>query len=744
MGTVAGRGHQAAAAPSNIPGHLTSFVGRDAELRALKTLLGESRLVTIIGTGGAGKTRLAAELTRSATGRWPDGIWWIDLAGADEVLGSVIASAELPGRGRPIDVVTSWLAPRRALLVLDNCEHLIAKSAEFCQAALGRCPELTILATSREALGVPGEARWPLSSLAETEALKLFEARARLVLPDFNAMPQVETIARICDRLDRLPLAIEMASARLDMMSERELLQNLDDRFRVLDSGARTAPERQQTMAATIDWSHRLLTAEEARMFARLGAFQGGFTLDAAEAVCSEPGGGVGLVVLGALVKKSMVVADRLDDGSTRYRLLETHHAYAMEKLHESGEHDEIRRRHYEYFRRQGFSSRESANFWAAVAWAHDHDQDGSLELAIEIADSEFSDQARVRGLLLELLDRHPAHDTVRVRALNLAARLASRQADHASAKKLADSSIALARELADLDLIAHVLSGGGVVYHAADDLAGARRMYDEALSLLKGSGNRRLATEMQNHAAVLATEQGQHAEAREMLKECLVYSRAQGDTATTAKYLESLASAELGLGDVDSAERSWREALSTFGDLADPFGTIWAIGGLALTAAARRDDARALRLAAIVDRMSREWSLSAWSVRVAQLDEACTQVRARLGARKADSAWNEGLSMSSARALEYALDRDMVHTSTTAAGPLSRREQEVVAMVAAGLTNKQIAQRLFIAERTAEGHVERIRNKLGVRSRTEVATWAVAHGIVPANLDKPSSRSTV
>ncbi len=224
MDRVAVRGKQATAAPSNLPHHLTSFVGREAELRSLKRLLSTSRLVTLTGTGGAGKSRLAAEVAIANSGLWPDGAWWIELAATDDVPGAVVASLELPGRGPAQGVVASWLAARKAMLVLDNCEHLVAECAAFCQRLLERCPQLNIIATSREALGVPGEVRWPVSSLRDPDALLLFEARARLVAPEFKvATRNLDSVTRICDRLDRLPLAIEMAAARIDVMSEQEL-----------------------------------------------------------------------------------------------------------------------------------------------------------------------------------------------------------------------------------------------------------------------------------------------------------------------------------------------------------------------------------------------------------------------------------------------------------------------------------------------------------------------------------------
>jgi non-specific serine/threonine protein kinase len=754
MDRVAVRGRRPSAAPTNLPHHLTSFVGREAELRSLKALLGTARLVTLIGTGGAGKSRLAAEVARGNPTLWPDGAWWIELAAADDVAGAVVANLELPGHGPAQEVASSWLAARKALLVLDNCEHLVAQCAAFCQKVLERCPKLSIIATSREPLGVPGEARWPVAPLRDPDMLLLFESRARLVAPKFKVgAPNLGHVTQICERLDRLPLAIEMAAARIDVMSEQELLTNLNDRFRLLTSGTRTAPHRQQTMSAAIDWSYRLLTDDEVRLFRRLSVFQGGFTPDGVQAVCADETDSNLMDLLGGLVQKSMVVADRFDDGSTRFRLLESQHAYAFERLREAGELELMNKRHYEYYSRsssqtgsgiadQKWKARESANLWAALTWARDNTEDRGLSLALEVTASEFSDHARGTTLLLDLLGQ--ADDSTAVplqaRASIIAALRVSRQGDQSPSRSLADTSVKLARELPDPELLAYILNGAGMVYSAGGDLDTAVRMCNEAASLLKGSSNLRLTMGVKNALGLLAVERGDHTVARDLLTECVVHSRSEGNKARTAQHLESLANAQLGLGDVQGATAGWTESLSVFRDLDDPFGTIWCLGGLALVAASHGDQERTLRLAAVADRMSREWSLSASSFRVQQLEDACRQARATLGSRKSDGAWNDGLTMSAARALEYALGEGKLGAAPMAdAGPLSRREREVVAMVAAGMTNRQIAERLFIAERTAEGHVERIRNKLGVRSRTEVATWAVEHGI-----DKHPPASTV
>ena len=768
MDRVAVRGKHASAASSNLPHHLTSFVGREAELRSLKGLVSTSRLVTLTGTGGSGKSRLAAAAATANSSLWPDGAWWIELASTDDVSGAVVATLELPGRGTAQDVVASWLAARKALLVLDNCEHLVAECAAFCHVMLERCPQLNVIATSREPLGVSGEARWPVASLRDADALLLFEARARLVSPEFKmATRNLDAVTRICERLDRLPLGIEMAAARIDVMSEQELLSNLNDRFRFLTSGTRTAPQRQQTLAAAIDWSHRLLRDDEARLFRRLSVFNGGFSLEGAQAVCGD-GIETSLIdLLVGLVQKSMVVADRLDDGSTRFRLLESHHAFALDRLREAGELDGMQWRHYEYFQAslaartipwtgpkaerpapgiagERWKARESANLWSAIKWARDNTDDMGLSLALELADFEFADRLRVKSLLLDLLAHSPATGAIRAKAFNIAARHLAILGDYEAGQSMADTSVTMARELEDPELEAFVVNGAGMVNQVRGDLDTAARMYDEALSLLKGSVNMRLAVEIKNSLGVLAVTRGDYPAAREILSECVAHSRSEGDVPSTARHLESLANAQLALGDVEAAAASWTESLSVYRDLNDPFGMIWCLGGLALVAANRGDHERVLRVAAVADRMSGEWSLSTGSFRKGQLDEACRRARAKLGERKSDSVWNDGHTMSAARALEYALGADHTPAEPLDAGPLSRREQEVVAMVAAGMTNREIAERLFIAERTAEGHVERIRNKLGFRSRTEVATWAVQHGLGGRTLDKPPSTSTV
>jgi predicted ATPase/class 3 adenylate cyclase/DNA-binding CsgD family transcriptional regulator len=345
-------------AVQHLPMALTSFVGRDAELTQVHELLTENRLLTLTGAGGAGKTRLAIQIAGQLSGGFIDGVWYVDLAPITdpELVPVTVARAlglpDQPGRST-MDTLTRFVADRQMLVVLDNCEHLLDASAALVNALLATAVGLTLLTTSREPIGVAGEVSWRVPSLSlADEAIELFIDRARHARPDFVvADDNAAVVAEICARLDGLPLAIELAAARVRALSLAEILDSLHDRFRLLTGGARTAVRRQQTLRASVDWSHALLTQPEQILFRRLAAFMGGFDLDAAQAVAGS--GDVQryqvLDQLSLLVDKSLVVTDD-SRGRTRYRLLETVRQYAQEKLGESGEADAVRTRHRDYY----------------------------------------------------------------------------------------------------------------------------------------------------------------------------------------------------------------------------------------------------------------------------------------------------------------------------------------------------------------------------------------------------------
>ncbi|WP_399552993.1 ATP-binding protein, partial [Streptomyces sp. WELS2] len=364
--STASRASRPAAVPGNLPARLTSFVGREADLEAIAADLAGARLVTLLGPGGAGKTRLSQEAAEAVRHTVRDGVWLAELAPVDDpdavpqaVLTAIGArDTVLHGAGvdgmravadrhdDPVERLVEHCARRRMLLVLDNCEHVVDAAARLTESLLARCPELTVLATSREPLGVPGELVRPVEPLPEPVALRLLAERGAAARPGFRVADDPEACAEICRRLDGLPLAIELAAARLRMLTPRQIADRLDDRFRLLTNGSRTVLPRQQTLRAVVDWSWDLLDAAERDVLARLSVFAGGCDLAAAEAVC----GPAALDALGSLVDKSLVVAAPAG-GGMRYRLLETVAEYAAERLAETGRHTETERAHLTYYR---------------------------------------------------------------------------------------------------------------------------------------------------------------------------------------------------------------------------------------------------------------------------------------------------------------------------------------------------------------------------------------------------------
>src|SRR5205823_4466528 len=358
MSTAAYTRRTSVAMGSNLPVRLTAFVGRQKELASLRNVLDKARLVTLTGVGGAGKTRLAARLADIEQGRYPGGIWFIELAPVIDrslLVPTVLTSLgifEPAEQTDAIDSLTDALQGRRALLVLDSCEHLVEACAFFVEQLLRMCAELTVIATSQEALRVDGEVAWRVPSLSlapddramnssrsmESEAMQLFVDRARLVKPAFSVNDRnAATISQICRRLDGLPLAIELAAASVRVMPEEEILRRLEHRFRLLTGGARTAMPRHQTLRATVEWSYGHLDDAEKTVFRRLSVFNGGFDLDAVEAVvATSPVDRAALLsVLTGIADKSLLAVEESPDGRARFRLLETLRQFGQERLDE-------------------------------------------------------------------------------------------------------------------------------------------------------------------------------------------------------------------------------------------------------------------------------------------------------------------------------------------------------------------------------------------------------------------------
>jgi predicted ATPase len=351
------RPHSLDAVPNNLPVQMTGFVGRAQELAKVGELLGGSRLVTLTGTGGVGKTRLAMQAAAELADGWPDGVWWVDLAAvtdAAEVGDAVVAAVGglTDPAGRHVRSLAVQLRDHKALVCLDNCEHVIEGIAELADELVRSCPELTVLVTSREPINLPGEITWQVPPLGTDEALSLFAERAAAVLPYFAVDDVNEPAIRsMCIHLDGIPLAVELAAAWMRTLTPTQVDASLDDRFALLVRSPRGAPARHQTLAASIDWSHKLLDDIERRVFRRLAAFPRSFDLEAVLAVCSdEPADRAAVMqAVGRLVDTSLVVTEE-QEGKARYRFLETIRAYAAERLKESDDESSTRDRHLDHF----------------------------------------------------------------------------------------------------------------------------------------------------------------------------------------------------------------------------------------------------------------------------------------------------------------------------------------------------------------------------------------------------------
>ena len=527
---------------------MDSFIGRAAELDQVKRLLASSRLLTLTGVGGAGKTRLAQQAAAECLDRYPEGVWLLPLeALTDTTLIPQAVAAAVGVREKPGQSLTATLCDAMrghcTLLILDNCEHLIAACARFAQTLLQACPGVQILATSREALSISGEVTYPVPTLiqnsppypdqatstdAASEAVRLFVDRAVLSLPSFTLTAQnAPIIARICRQLDGLPLAIELAAPRVKMLTPDQISQRLDKRFRLLTGGARTALPRQQTMRAAVQWSHDLLSEPERLLFRRLSVFAGGWTMEAAEAICT--GGGLEewdvMDLLSSLVAKSLVQADDTEAGGFRYRMLETLREYSLEQLETSPDGSLVYARHEEYFlslaeqaepelrgaQQQIWGDRlgaEQDNFRAALDRATGFDARLRLATALQRfwLMRGFTREGRnwLEDTLRQASESGSAIEgTVHAHALTAAGILAWSQGDYDVSWGFHEQGLALYQQQGDESGIAKTQMNLGIVADYREDYETARRNYETALAAYREIGDRsRTAFALVNLAA--------------------------------------------------------------------------------------------------------------------------------------------------------------------------------------------------------------------------------------------------
>jgi predicted ATPase/class 3 adenylate cyclase/DNA-binding CsgD family transcriptional regulator len=560
----------------HLPAQLTSFVGRQAQLNQVRDLLSDNRFVTLTGAGGAGKTRLAIQLAGGLTDQFDDGVWYVDLAPITDpglvpsTAARVFGLPDQPGRST-MDSLLRFVGDRHILMVLDNCEHMLDASAALVNALLGAAIGLTLLATSREPIGVAGEVGWRVPSLSlADEAIELFRDRARRSRPDFDISDEnLAVVTEICRRLDGLPLAIELAAARVRAMSLGEIEDSLHDRFRLLTGGARTAVRRQQTLRASVDWSHALLSAPEQMVFRQLGAFPGGFDLDAVRAVT---GGGdmpryQVVDLLSLLVDKSLVAAEETRE-RTRYRLLETVRHYAAEKLRESGEASDVRSRHRDHYtslaalldgpagnnygQRVEQTETEIDNMRAAFAWSRER---GDAELALRLTSSltPLWQPRPAEGVawfdtVLDDGDAHQVAPALRARALADRVLLVSGIGWDTRLAALAKESLAIARECDSEALLARALAACGLIGFKSE---AGRRHRTEAIGLARRLGDRLTLSQVLSVETLVAVTSGDLVTKRAEASEGCQLAESIGDHAGFVRCCWYLGLSQLAQGDI-------------------------------------------------------------------------------------------------------------------------------------------------------------------------------------------------
>ncbi|MFJ7073665.1 ATP-binding protein [Streptomyces sp. NPDC098781] len=750
-----------------LPRPLDRFIGRAGELTRLRGLLRSTRLLTLVGPGGVGKSRLALQLVGGR--RELTRLVALDPLRHPAPLRQFVATSlgfgDQHGCAEEEALVRALSTPG-LLLVLDNCEHLAESCAELVALLLTRCPRLRILATSREALRVPGEVVFRVGELSlpprpaedraqdrsalrvddvsGSDAVRLFVERARAAAPGFGLTPDtVDAVSRICHRLDGLPLAIELAARRVAGLPLGQIVDGLDNQLALLTGGSRIGPAHHRELRAAIAWSHRLLDPAEQAVLRRVSILAGGFGLDGARAVCAGEGIRTGdvLRLLCSLEEKSLLVRVPGEERRARFRQLSAIRMYGLGRLAACGELALVRERALSWLAgltddtvhsppvglvtRELVAERE--NLAAAVACTEDEGGDRHLRLALALArvHRELDEFIAARRMLDAALRRVPS-SPYRSDALALAARIAYKQGDRAVTLRLAKEAVAAARGHDRPAALADAFDALGVALLARRGFAAAVVAQRACLDITRRLGDD-LATAVSRHRLAWALQHvGAVAEAQELLARCLPVLRTEAASHHHSAAVHTAGVVALAAGDDEAAEEAFAEGLGIVAP--DTFHAMYPVEGLAIVAAGRGEPGRALRLAAAAAEVRGRIGVrpdAEWQRRV---DAAVARARSGLDAEAAESARAAGRRLHGDRLVAYALrSARSVHGRPGrggGTGPLTEREIQVATLVAEGLTNAQVAVRLELSPRTVEAHLDHIRDKLGVRSRTRIAVW--------------------
>lgn len=762
---------------------LSSFVGRRHDVAEVRRLLSTSRLVTLTGPGGVGKTRLALEVANAVRRSFPDGIVLVELDQVSDpaLVANAVAVAvglrEQSGRA-PLEMLTDYLASRRLLLVLDNSEHVVEVIAGLAAALLHACPELRILATSREWLSIAGEVVFKVAPLGLPEAeppngdhpanrnllqygaVELFVDRASSVVSDYDLTAHNRSeVAEICRRLDGLPLAIELAAARLRALSEKEILARLSNHPHLLSSARSQAPSRQRTLRACIEWSHGLCSEQEQLLWARLSVFAGGFELDTVEEVCSGDGLDVAEVseILAHLIDKSILVVGQRQADVVRYRMLDTVREFGREQLDQSGERARLQRRHRDAYLRlveqadadwvssrqvEWFArlDREHVNIQAAVDYSLT--ESGEPESAMRILTALFHFYWWGRGfaregrlLLSRALDASSPPTLVRARALLTDASLALADGafDIGGQRLVAARAIEATAGDRGTRAMASWIEGSVALY--SGDLAAATTAFEEGLALLEPGRELTVRLDLLLSYSSAVALLGDAERATWCHEEFIRITEPAGES-----FHRAYASWTFGLfvmhqGDLARAAELIQQSIELRRELRDLTGLGWSMESLAWAESALQHYERAATLLGTADRL---WEIMGRPLRTYQhmypFHEACVQTASeQLGNAGFEAAFEKGAAFSVDDGIAYALGERLTSAAQSSEQDtvLTARELEIAGLIAEGLSNRQIATRLTISVRTAETHAQHILIKLGFRSRAQIASWvAEQHAI--------------
>jgi predicted ATPase/DNA-binding CsgD family transcriptional regulator len=739
-------------------------------------LLSTSRLVTLTGVGGVGKTRLAARVAEDLQDDYPDGVFLVELAKVTEpaLLATVVADAlgirDQSARSS-VEVLTEYLQDRRLLLILDNCEHLLDACGTLAGTVLRAAADVVVLATSRESLGVLGEYSWPvppmsmpdLANVAPSrggyvyghEALELFAERAKAVLPDFVLDSVTKpAVAQLCQRLDGLPLAIELAAVRLRALSVEQIVARLENRYRLLSTGNRGGPARHQTLRATVDWSYGLCSEQGKALWARLSTFAGEFDLDAAEAVCAD--GAIGpdevLELVAELVDKSIVLREG-SGARVRYRMLETIREYGKEQLAETGDTDFFQQRHRDYYLRLAQRSEEDWFGAGQVEWRERlQSEQSNLWSALDYCltkPGETLTGLRLAGALFYYwnacghlpdgrywldralhTDRRPTSE--RAKALWVNGFVAMTQGDNGGANGYFSECLELAEELDDQQARAFAQQFRGSSEQFKGNLELAEQLLAESVAYYRRTG-------VVNSLTVLALAQlgfvscliGAPERAIELCEEGRTISEAHGELWALSWGLWVCGLARWTLGEFDQAADSLVASLEAKHALNDRLGMSACVELLAWVAMERGDAHRACRLFGASRTL---WAtvgapLFGSAALVATHDDYEGCARRTLGEKSFAQTFGRAKELRIADSVILASGKGEEVPDSVVPGQvrLTRREREVAQLVAEGLSNKEISDRLVISQRTAEGHVENVLSKLRCKSRSQVAALFAA-----------------